>query len=502
MLILDLRQIYCHVSWQLKSMSERLRTIVQQCSYFVHVPRAKRLRVPSGSFFSLMSTLAAVKTAASPRDVAALLQTKPPGLTAILYTKNIADRYTTFTIPKRGRRHPSYQSSGRQAQARQHKLSLLLQDCFEEIHGYRQSSSTVSHGFRRNHSIVTNARLHRNRRWVFNIDLENFFPSIHFGRVRGFFIKDINSQSRSPPLQRFLRKSLRRNALPQGSPCSPVISNLICHILDMNVVRLAKPVGCTYSRYADDLTFSTNKKEFPAEIAVPSDITRISGGRGSNCNELIDHAHFSLNARKTRMQYTDGRQEVSGLVVNQKINVRREYRHNVRAMVHSLFTTGSFQICGEIANSGGVTLGMREGTLDELHGRLGFIDHIDGMNKKNRPQHGGIHASLKKGADVFASFSSIRISMQPGFLSSCARGKRTDVYIKHALRQLVGQFPTLAGLDEAGKPELKVRIYNYAESSTGRILRLRNGGKAISNRLSRRTRRILTDFGRKDCNIQ
>jgi Reverse transcriptase (RNA-dependent DNA polymerase) len=61
--------------------------------------------------------------------------------------------------------------------------------------------------------------------------------------------------------------SLHKNSLPQGSPCSPVISNYIGHILDIQSAALAAKHSCTYSRYADDLTFSTNEGEFPVPIA-------------------------------------------------------------------------------------------------------------------------------------------------------------------------------------------------------------------------------------------
>ncbi len=114
----------------------------------------------------------------------------------------------------------------------------------------------------------------------------------------------------------------------------------------MHFVRLASMVGCTYSRYADDLTFSTNKKDFPPEIAGPSETDPHLWVPGKELQRLITHAGFQINPAKTHMQYRTSRQEVTGLVVNQKINVRREYRHNVRAMVHSLFKRGSFELYG------------------------------------------------------------------------------------------------------------------------------------------------------------
>ena len=133
-----------------------------------------------------------------------------------------------------------------------------------------KEAQTIAHGFKRNRSIITNAKQHRNRRHVFNVDLEDFFPSINFGRVRGYFIRDSSFALDKDVATVIAQIACHENALPQGSPCSPVISNLIAHVLDMHLVNLASMVGCTYSRYADDLTFSTNKESFPPEIAERS----------------------------------------------------------------------------------------------------------------------------------------------------------------------------------------------------------------------------------------
>ncbi|NJN91776.1 MAG: RNA-directed DNA polymerase [Leptolyngbyaceae cyanobacterium SL_5_14] len=137
--------------------------------------------------------------------------------------------------------------------------------------------SQVSHGFKRKLSIRTNARKHRNRRYVFNIDLTDFFGSINFGRVRGFFIKDKRFRLNSKVATIFAQIACFKKSLPQGSPCSPVISNLIGNILDTHLVRLAARTGCTYTRYADDLTFSTNKRCFPRSIAIQSMMTTMFG---------------------------------------------------------------------------------------------------------------------------------------------------------------------------------------------------------------------------------
>jgi RNA-directed DNA polymerase len=118
---------------------------------------------------------------------------------------------------------------------------------------------------------------------------------------------------------------------------------------------LASASGCTYSRYADDLTFSTNKREFPSDIAVPMGTVGREGHRwvpGQKLGEIIERTGFGINAAKTHLMYRTSRQEVTGLVVNQRIGVRQEYRHNVRAMVHRLVTTGEFEINRLTQNAG------------------------------------------------------------------------------------------------------------------------------------------------------
>ena len=106
---------------------------------------------------------------------------------------------------------------------------------------------------------------------MLNIDLKDFFPSINFGRVYGFFLKSESFELKPKVAAVLAQIACHKNELPQGSPCSPVISNLITHVMDMHIVRLAAAVGCTCSRYADDLTFSTSKPDFPEDIALQSE---------------------------------------------------------------------------------------------------------------------------------------------------------------------------------------------------------------------------------------
>ena len=123
------------------------------------------------------------------------------------------------------------------------------------------------------------------------------------------------------------------NALPQGAPTSPVLSNFVCWQLDNQLYKLAKTCRCTYTRYADDITFSTNLIDLPAEIGT------ITGGRlqlsDALCSIIKDNS-FEINQDKIRYARRNNRQEVTGVVVNSsRTNVRRTYVRQVRAMLHA-----------------------------------------------------------------------------------------------------------------------------------------------------------------------
>ena len=438
-----------------------------------------------------MSRLAALKSAASLRDLAELLAFKPKAVAYLLYIKRPEDKYTTFHIPKRNGGHRTIKAPVDGLKVLQRRLSDLLQDCVEEIQRANGRTDRSAHGFTRKRSIVTNAQQHRHRRWVFNLDLEDFFPSINFGRVRGFLIKNRNFQLHERVATAVAQIACHDNELPQGSPSSPIVSNLIAHILDIRLLTLASSAGCTYSRYADDLTFSTNKARCPSTIAVPA------GGEGAGrhlwqpsrtLKKAIHRSGFRINVRKTRLMYRSSRQDVTGLVVNEKINVRSEYRRNVRAMVHSLITTGEFTIVGMTRQNGQEVREQRVGRLNELRGMLGFISSIDIYNGYTDDKK----ATKEKAHREFLIYSAFYAAQMPVII---CEGKSDNVYLTHAIRGLAREFPALAEVMPNGDIRLRVRLYRYPGSSTGSILGLHDGGNGVLSQFIGRYRKETKRFG-------
>jgi len=425
-----------------------------------------------------MSRLESLKAATSRGDLAKLLAFTPAALSYILYKQPETEKYTTFQIPKRNGGQRTINAPGEELKLIQRRLSDLLQDCADEITVTQNRKDRVAHGFKRKRSIITNAEQHRHRRYVFNLDLEEFFPSINFGRVRGFFISNRDFELHNDVATTIAQIACHNNSLPQGSPCSPVISNLVANVLDMRLVKLAAATGCTYSRYADDLTFSTNKKDFPAEIGMRT----TEEGRqhvwlpGKQVRQIVERTGFRINGAKTHFMYGYSRQEVTGLVVNQKVNVEWEYRHNVRAMVHKLVKTGSFEIYGTTFKAGQPIVEKRPGSLKELQGMLGFIDTIDLYNKQKSSDRAANETSSSE--DVYRHFllySTFYAAEAPVVI---CEGETDTIYLTHAIRSLASEFPELAEIKD-GRIRIKIRLYKYPRSNAARILQLNDGGSAV-----------------------
>jgi RNA-directed DNA polymerase len=419
-----------------------------------------------------MSFLKNLKNAKSLHDVAHLLGYKPKSLSYVIYKMPV--RYATFTVPKKTGGVRTISAPCPELKLLQRRLSDGLQNCWDEINSEKKITSPISHGFRRKFSIYTNASVHRGRRFVFNIDIKDFFDSINFGRVYGFFLKNKDFSLTDDVAKVLAAIACHEGKLPQGSPCSPVISNLIGQILDIRLVKLARSHGCSYSRYADDLTFSTNKQDFPSAIAALGEDHSWVVGQG--LSEIIEKSGFQLNPKKTRMQYRDSRQEVTGLIVNRRTNTTSEYRRLTRAMTHQLVTTGKFQITEMKADASGTFAPTKiDGSISHLQGMFGFIDWIDLSYRKSTGTIDGAPSSISKVYKRFLMHRDFWASSLPVIL---CEGKTDSVYLRGAIRRLAAAHPSLVSISKEGKAEYKVRFFNYSYTSQ-RILDLSGGASAI-----------------------
>jgi len=170
-----------------------------------------------------MSRLEQLKNTSTRAEFAKLLGYKPKALSFILYKIPENEKYVEFAIPKKNGDLRVIKAPNEKLKQLQRRLTDLLNECFDEICTNNTQSKSLSHGFRKDHSIITNAKRHKNKRYVFNIDLQDFFPSINFGRVRGFFITNQHLKLDPKIATVIAQIACHDNELPQGSPCSPII---------------------------------------------------------------------------------------------------------------------------------------------------------------------------------------------------------------------------------------------------------------------------------------
>lgn len=245
----------------------------------------------------------------------------------MLYRATDTDRYTPFEIPKR--------TGGMRLI---HSPNGLIREAQEKLAPYLFAAYNAhpnAHGFIKERSILSNAKIHAGQRHVFNVDLADFFPSINFGRVRGLFM--------APPFQLgpaaatvFAQLCTVKNGLPQGAPTSPALSNFIAADLDRRLSRLARESGARYSRYADDITFSCNHATMPPALAAfAQDGEDVRVEVGEALARAIASSGFAVNPTKVRLQTRHTRQTVTGLNVNEKPNVSRLRVRQLRAMLHA-----------------------------------------------------------------------------------------------------------------------------------------------------------------------
>lgn len=228
------------------------------------------------------------------------------------YYRNINKKYNHFEIEKK--------SGGIREISAPDPYLLFIQRQIVHLllHSYQPTGQ--SHGFIHERSIVTNAELHINKNYVLNIDLADFFPSIKTNRII-FALESAPFGFSKEMAQIIARFSVCDSKLPQGAATSPILSNIVCQDLDNKLNQFAIKYKQTFTRYADDITFSGYRRIYDTDFF-------------KELNSIIRSEKFKIKKTKTRIQTRNNRQEVTGIVVNEKLNVNRKYVRQLRAMIH------------------------------------------------------------------------------------------------------------------------------------------------------------------------
>ena len=235
-------------------------------------------------------------------------------------------KYQQFQIPKRNK-------GVRKILAPVAELKKIQRQILRRVLGGLKIHPCAT-GFCRGHSIVSNALPHVGKAAIVRMDLKDFFPSTPAKRVKLFF-EAIGWSSESADL--LTRLCTHDGALPQGAPTSPKLSNLLNQHLDARLARLAEALHASYTRYADDITYSLEEDSAGAIRHLVHFTAIVAREEGYQV-----HQREKLYVRRKK-----DRQVVTGLVVNERINLPREIRRWLRSVEHHQQTGRKTSITNE-----------------------------------------------------------------------------------------------------------------------------------------------------------
>ena len=312
----------------------------------------------------------------------------------LIHQKGRLKRYKSFELPKRS-------GGTRTIQAPEKRLKFVLMVLATELERMMRPHLLPNVvGFVSGRSIVDGARQHVGKRFVFNTDLADFFGSIEFGRVKACLaLPPFNCKGeKGSPLETMAfelanmftlpmevermqgGKLIRttRSVLPQGAPTSPVLTNVVCRNLDRRLSGLAKKYGLSYTRYADDITFSSNHN-----VYQPQSRFRLQ------LDEIIRSEGFRQNLKKVRLQPYTQRQMVTGLVVNERVNVTQGYVKQIREWLNvwsdkgfdaaqAAYDKHKFRAAAGKLTKGVTSAAQGSNIANVLAGKIDFLRMVDG----------------------------------------------------------------------------------------------------------------------------
>lgn len=257
-------------------------------------------------------------------DLAKIFGMSYKELSEIIYKLPFEYRYAHFEISKKD-------GTKRIISKPNKKLKQIQKTLSETLYSIYKPRPSV-HGFVKQRSVVSGAEKHLYKQSILNIDLEKFFDSIHFGRIKYLFMAyPLNCNEEIATILAHI--SCHDNKLPQGAQTSPILTNMICYKLDKELQNIARLCNATYTRYADDITFSftTKKKKIPKQIVEDTDVLTIS----PVLQQIIENNGFRINYNKVHLYQKKQRMLVTGIKVNEFTNVQRKYISKIRSMLYS-----------------------------------------------------------------------------------------------------------------------------------------------------------------------
>ncbi len=272
----------------------------------------------------------------------------------------------------------------------------MLQRYIAELLKQIYSPRNPVHGFVDDRSVRTNAAAHLRSKFAVNLDIENFFVAISENRIAGLLTAlGVNEAA----AQIVARICCNRGHLPQGAPSSPILSNMICFRLDKDLLAIAKASRCIYTRYADDITFSSYQPPTGLfENGIPSTGNFAPELLSAPLNAAFTNNGFKINPDKAHYADRNSRRTVTGLKINNGLNVDRRLIRNIRSTLYSVEKLGLADAQKKFHDE----YGGKHSIAGFLKGKIAWVGNVKG---RADPVYRGLAARFNK------SFSSTPIKL-------------------------------------------------------------------------------------------
>ena len=257
------------------------------------------------------------------KDIADLLEIDEKSLRYYLFVVRPENMYNSFSISKKNGESRQINAPINKWRNIQRKLAYILT--------LNYKPKICAYGFIKQKNILDNALQHTKKAEILNIDLKDFFTQFHFGRVAGLLKSKPYSLGEETAIT-IAQIACLNGVLPQGAPTSPILTNMLCAPLDNQLMQFAKKHELIYTRYADDITFSSYGRILSENIILKNANNLVLC---DSLKTIFKKNNLVVNEEKITFRTKYGRQEVTGVVVNKFPNIKREYLKNIRALLHN-----------------------------------------------------------------------------------------------------------------------------------------------------------------------
>lgn len=293
-------------------------------------------------------------------------------------------RYRTFSIPKKAGGIREISAPVSKLRAFLWPVDLILKSLYEP--------KACVMGFTYGRSIVDNAKAHLGQNYILNLDLKDFFPSIKQARVwKRLQLAPFNFPQDVASVIAGLcsyKKGEEEYVLPQGAPTSPILTNIVCERLDHRLLGVAKRFNLRYTRYADDMTFSSMHS-----------VLTIGGEVYQEIIKVIEEQGFTVNSKKTRLQKVGARQEVTGLILSEKVNTPRSYVRDLHTILYVWEKFGYEKAYARLLQEKGKKAYQKKSisSLESvIEGKLDYLKMVKGEKDKVYIKYASKFETLKK----------------------------------------------------------------------------------------------------------